>query len=79
MPRFVPLSFLAAVAAFCLSTNVLPAQDEWLEPVEETMAERNLKQLVAKERAIWANLLEATNEIDIEAAKPRSAGGDRRL
>lgn len=71
MPRPVPYLFLAIFAAFLLSATVVPAQDEWLDPTEETLPERNLKQLVAKERAIWANLLEATNEIDIEAAKPR--------
>lgn len=71
MPRSVPSLFLAIFAAFFLSATVVPAQDEWLDPGEETLPERNLKQLVAKERAIWANLLEATNEVDVEAAKPR--------
>lgn len=71
MPRSVPFLFLAIFAAFLLSATVVSAQDEWLDPGEETLPERNLKQLVAKERAIWANLLEATNEVDIEAAKPR--------
>jgi len=37
----------------------------------ETLAERNLKQLVFQERAIWASIQEATNQADIETAKPK--------
>lgn len=71
MPR--PFSFLitAILTASSLLFTVLPAQDEWLDSGTETLAERKLKQLVAQERSIWSSLMEATNEVDIEAVKPR--------
>jgi len=71
MPRLIPSHFLAIIAGLIFSQAPVIAQKQMDFAVEETLAERNLKQLVAKERAIWASLREATNEVDIEAAKPR--------
>jgi len=71
MPRLIQSHILAIIACLALSQFPLFAQDQMGYATEETLAERNLKQLVTKERAIWTSLQEATNEVDIEAAKPR--------
>jgi tetratricopeptide (TPR) repeat protein len=51
--------------------SILTAQEESAFLSDETMAERNLKLLVTKERAIWASLEAATNEEDASTAKPK--------
>ncbi|MEZ5278781.1 MAG: hypothetical protein R3F07_20535 [Opitutaceae bacterium] len=70
LSRNLILTFLAL--AGLIAAKPLCAQSGEPDPISgESLAERNLKELVRKERAIWASLEEATNEEDIETAKPK--------
>jgi tetratricopeptide (TPR) repeat protein len=70
--RRTVLHILLAVFIFALlEAKKVNAQDNRESISSETLAERNLKRLVDKERAIWASLKEATNEADIETTKPK--------
>lgn len=66
----LPILLAISIPAI-LPAGKLFAQEDWEPTSGETMAERNLKLLVVHERAIWASIKEATNEVDIETAKPK--------
>lgn len=71
MRREIANLLMATLALFCLTKGLIGQDDGASPPSAESLAERNLKLLVAKERAIWASLEAATNEEDIETAKPK--------
>ncbi|RKX35075.1 MAG: hypothetical protein DRP71_04895 [Verrucomicrobia bacterium] len=66
----LPLLLAISVPAV-LPAGRLFAQEDRHTISGETLAERNLKLLVIQERAIWVSIKEATNEVDIETAKPK--------
>jgi tetratricopeptide (TPR) repeat protein len=61
---------ISALTVIGLPFSML-AQEDLTSESGETLAERNLKQLVFQEKAIWASIQEATNQADIETAKPK--------
>ncbi len=63
--RFIVLFF----ALLSLTTVTLLAEEEG--PKTETLAERQLKALVQREKEIWETLNTATNDADVETLKPK--------
>jgi tetratricopeptide (TPR) repeat protein len=71
MPKSILPILLAIFVPVILPAGISFAQEDWESSSGETLAERKLKLLVVQERAIWASIREATNEVDIETAKPK--------